>query len=35
MISEAYEAASIYGTVPVRQAVAREAAEARKIIDAR
>ncbi|MGQ0640687.1 MAG: extracellular solute-binding protein [Gemmatimonadaceae bacterium] len=35
VISEAYEAASIYGTVPVRQALARAAAEARKIIDAR
>jgi multiple sugar transport system substrate-binding protein len=35
VISEAYEAASIYGTVPVRQALARAAAEARKIVDAR
>ncbi|MGQ0539788.1 MAG: extracellular solute-binding protein [Gemmatimonadaceae bacterium] len=35
VISEAYEAASIYGTMPVRQALARAAAEARKIIDAR
>lgn len=35
LISEAYEASGIYGVVPVRQALARAAAEARKIIDAR
>ena len=35
LISEAYEAGSIYGTVPVRQALAKAAAEARKIVDAR
>lgn len=35
LISEAYEAAGIYGVVPVRQALARAAAEARKIVDAR
>ena len=35
LISEAYEASGIYGVVPVRQALARAATEARKIIDAR
>ena len=35
LISEAYEEAAIYGTVPVRQALARAAAEARRIVDAR
>jgi multiple sugar transport system substrate-binding protein len=35
IISEAYEEASIYGTVPVRQALARAAAEARNILNAR
>jgi multiple sugar transport system substrate-binding protein len=35
LISEAYEAAAIYGVVPVREALARAAAEARKIVDAR
>jgi multiple sugar transport system substrate-binding protein len=35
LISTAYEAASIYGVVPVREALARAAAEARKIVDAR
>ena len=35
LISEAYEAAGIYGITPVRQALSRAAAEARKIIDAR
>jgi multiple sugar transport system substrate-binding protein len=35
LISEAYEAAAIYGVVPIRQALARAAAEARKIVDAR
>ncbi len=35
LISEAYEAGGIYGVVPVRQAVAQAAAEARKIVDAR
>jgi multiple sugar transport system substrate-binding protein len=35
VISEAYEAGAVYGTVPVRQAVARAAAEARRIVRAR
>ena len=35
VISEAYEAGSIYGTIPVKQALAKAAAEARKIIAAR
>ena len=35
VISEAYEEASIYGTRPVRSALARAAAEAQKILDAR
>jgi multiple sugar transport system substrate-binding protein len=35
LISEAYEAAAIYGVVPVQEALARAAAEARKIVDAR
>jgi multiple sugar transport system substrate-binding protein len=35
LISTAYEAASIYGVVPVREALARAAAEARKNVDAR
>ena len=35
LISEAYEEAAIYGTVPVRRALTRVAAEARKIVDAR
>jgi multiple sugar transport system substrate-binding protein len=35
VLSEAYEAASIYGTVPVRQALSRAAAEARGIVRAR
>ncbi|HLA13544.1 MAG TPA: sugar ABC transporter substrate-binding protein [Gemmatimonadaceae bacterium] len=35
LISEAYEEASIYGTVPVRRALARVADEARNIVDAR
>lgn len=35
LISQAYEAASIYGVIPVREALARAAAEARKIVDAR
>lgn len=35
LLSEAYEGAAVYGTVPVRQALARAATEARKIIDAR
>jgi multiple sugar transport system substrate-binding protein len=35
LLSEAYEGAAVYGTVPVREALARAAAEARKIIDAR
>lgn len=35
LLSEAYEGAAVYGTVPVREALSRAAAEARKIIDAR
>ncbi|MEP7347363.1 MAG: extracellular solute-binding protein, partial [Gemmatimonadaceae bacterium] len=35
VISEAYEAGSIYGTVPVRQALAKASAEAKRIISAR
>jgi multiple sugar transport system substrate-binding protein len=35
LISEAYEAAGIYGVVPVRQAVSGAAAEARRIVRAR
>ena len=35
LVSEAYEAAGIYGVVPVRQAVSAAAAEARKIVRAR
>ena len=35
ILSEAYEAAGIYGVTPVKVALARAAAEARKIIDAR
>lgn len=35
LVSEAYEEGAVYGTVPVRQALARAAAEARKILDAR
>ena len=35
ILSEAYEQSAVYGTVPVRQALARAAAETRKIIDAR
>jgi multiple sugar transport system substrate-binding protein len=35
IISEAYESASIYGTVPVREALAKAAREARNIIRAR
>jgi multiple sugar transport system substrate-binding protein len=35
LISEAYEAAGIYGVVPIRPALARAATEAKKIIDAR
>ena len=35
ILSEAYEEASIYGTVPIRQALSRAAAEARKVVDAR
>ena len=34
-LSEAYEAGAIYGTMPVRQAVANAAAETRRIIRAR
>ncbi|MDQ3673675.1 MAG: extracellular solute-binding protein [Gemmatimonadota bacterium] len=35
LISEAYEESSIYGTVPVREALARVAGEARNIVNAR
>ncbi len=35
LISEAYEEAAIYGTTPVRQALAKAAAEARNIVNAR
>lgn len=35
LLSEAYEESAVYGTVPVRQALARAAAEVRKILDAR
>jgi hypothetical protein len=35
VLSEAYEAASIYGTVPVRDALARAARETRGILRAR
>ena len=35
LVSEAYEEASIYGTVPVRKALTRAAGEARKILSAR
>ncbi len=35
LLSEAYEAAGIYGVTPVKQALRNAAAEARKIIDAR
>ena len=35
LVSEAYEAAGIYGVVPVRQAISAAAAEARKIVRAR
>ncbi len=35
LLSEAYEGAAVYGTVPVRTALTRAANEARKIIDAR
>jgi hypothetical protein len=35
LISEAYEESAIYGKVPVRKALARAAAEARNIVNAR
>jgi multiple sugar transport system substrate-binding protein len=35
LLSEAYEEAAVYGTVPVRQALDKAAGEARKLIDAR
>ena len=35
LLSEAYEEAAVYGKVPVRQALARAAAEARNIVNAR
>ena len=35
LLSEAYEAAGIYGVMPVKQALAKAATEARKIISAR
>jgi multiple sugar transport system substrate-binding protein len=34
-LSEAYEAGAVYGTMPARQALARAAREARRIVDAR
>jgi multiple sugar transport system substrate-binding protein len=35
LLSEAYEESAVYGTVPVRQALAKAAAEARKVVNAR
>jgi multiple sugar transport system substrate-binding protein len=35
LISEAYEEAAVYGTVPVREALSRAAAEAERLLDAR
>jgi multiple sugar transport system substrate-binding protein len=35
LLSEAYEAAAVYGTVPVRQALASAAADARNVLNAR
>jgi multiple sugar transport system substrate-binding protein len=35
ILSEAYEASAIYGVVPVREALARAAAEASRLLDAR
>lgn len=35
LLSEAYESAAVFGTVPVRTALARAAEEARRIVDAR
>jgi hypothetical protein len=35
LISEAYEEGAIYGKTPVKQALARAATEARKIVNAR
>jgi multiple sugar transport system substrate-binding protein len=35
VLSDAYEEAAVYGIVPVRRALAKAAAEARKILDAR
>jgi ABC-type glycerol-3-phosphate transport system substrate-binding protein len=35
LLSEAYEEAAVYGTVPVRKALDKAAGEARKVIDAR
>jgi len=35
LLSDAYEAGSIYGTMPVRQALDKAASEARKIVAAR
>lgn len=35
LLSEAYEEAAVYGTVPVSQALDKAAAEARRVIDAR
>ena len=35
LLSEAYEEAAIYGKVPVRQALAKAASEARSILNAR
>ena len=35
LLSEAYEESAVYGTVPVRQALAKAASEARKVVNAR
>ena len=35
LLSDAYEEGAVYGTVPVRDALAKAAAEAQKILDAR
>jgi hypothetical protein len=35
LLSDAYEAGAVYGTMSVRQALSKAASEARKIVDAR
>jgi multiple sugar transport system substrate-binding protein len=35
LLSDAYESSAIYGTMPIRKALTKAAAEARKIVDAR